>query len=356
MTRTRGRRVGIGVGALAALVLVLGIAVPSAAGRPAGERSASATKPKFTVGYVSPCECNVTIHALSQGLAAEVKRQGGKLTLLDARFNYAQINSYITSLINQKVNYLVVYGLYDVIRARLDEAKAAGIPIFAHDSVLAPSSTEDFKPITFQVIADRAAHAQAAVNFIARRNANANILGFGLCSNPPTINYLFQSFRAAVSLRPAMKIVDTVCNKTDDVAGALPVGQDALQRNPQTNAIFAYNDPTAIGASRAATALGIRDKLIITGGNAGPDGVEAIKNGTIDATWDTKAVETGQVLGKAIELYRQKKLRPGWTSIHFQLFTKANIGKFVPWETRLKQIAAGKYLGPPLPLKKGAKA
>jgi ribose transport system substrate-binding protein len=61
------------------------------------------------------------------------------------------------------------------------------------------------------------------------------------------------------------------------------ITENILTSDPDLNAIFAANDPPALGALQALTAAG-REDIFIVGFDAIPDAVEAVKNGDMLAT------------------------------------------------------------------------
>ena len=63
----------------------------------------------------------------------------------------------------------------------------------------------------------------------------------------------------------------------------LSITENILTSDPDLNAIFAANDPPALGALQALKSAG-RSDVIIVGFDAIPDAVEAVKNGELKAT------------------------------------------------------------------------
>jgi ribose transport system substrate-binding protein len=68
-----------------------------------------------------------------------------------------------------------------------------------------------------------------------------------------------------------------------DRATALTVMENILQANPDINTVFAYNDEMAMGAIAALEAEG-RTDVIVTGIDALPDAVEAVRQGQLAMT------------------------------------------------------------------------
>jgi len=78
-----------------------------------------------------------------------------------------------------------------------------------------------------------------------------------------------------------------------DIVAELPGGgkkdigykaaEDALQAHPDLNAIFAINDPSALGARAALEKAGKADRVKLIGFDGQPEGKQAIKEGKIYA-------------------------------------------------------------------------
>lgn len=344
---------------LLALALVAGVLFLLAACGGDDDDGAAGTQPATTaeaaanpldgaeIGYVSPLEQNVTIKAIGDALKAHVGREGATVTSRNASFDFAKQNAQIREMVAKDVAAIFTWGLWETFRPAVIEADRAGIPTVTHDAHLTPSSEADFAPAVFQVIQGRDSQAKSAAKFFNEKlGGKGEIIGMTLCANAPTHVYLFERFKAALKAYPGLKLVTVVCNQTDDAAGARPVAQHALTRYRNVRGVYTYNDPSGIGTARAAESLGIRDRIVITGYNAGPDGVQAVKDGTIDATWDYKPVEIGDTLAKAIALQLAGNTSfEKFVIVEPILYTKDNIDEFVSWEDRIQQIKDGEYIG-----------
>jgi ribose transport system substrate-binding protein len=62
------------------------------------------------------------------------------------------------------------------------------------------------------------------------------------------------------------------------------ITENILTSDPDLNAIFAANDPPALGALQALIGAGRENDVFIVGFDAIPDAVEAVKNGQMLAT------------------------------------------------------------------------
>lgn len=339
---------------LAAIVAVGPLALLAAGcGGTSSAKGASGDKPLSgkTIGFSVPIQANVTLSALGDGLAAEIEREGGTVKILDARGNPDKQLTDLRQLISEGVDAIVVAPLaWESVQGALRQAQVKKIPVLVHDAVLDNPTKQNLTPATFQVNEPRAQEAkQAAQLLTAGSHGAAGTIAMSFCPNGPPFMKMMKEISAAVPADGG-KLLTTVCNPTDDANGAYTVAQRALTRFPNAGGVFAYNDSSAIGVAKAANRLGRRGRLVITGINAEPQGIAAVKSGEIDATFDYNPVEIGQTLGRATEMVLTGKGDQLPASVEAQTteYTKKNADKFVPWSQRVNEVKQGKYLGVPL--------
>lgn len=99
--------------------------------------------------------------------------------------------------------------------------------------------------------------------------------------------------------------------------GGKRVTDSLLRIYPQTNVIYAHNDPMAYGASDAAKDLGLRDQITIIGIDGSPDpGLHAVMDTIIDATFvyptgGREIFKTAMAILKNEKVPKKIVLRPG---------------------------------------------
>jgi len=92
-------------------------------------------------------------------------------------------------------------------------------------------------------------------------------------------------FRDEMALHEDFTIVAEL-NGNDTVQGGYQVTQDTLAANPNLAAIYATNDPEAIGASQALKAAGLNgvSDVVLVGFNGDAPALELIQGGEMSAT------------------------------------------------------------------------
>lgn len=124
--------------------------------------------------------------------------------------------------------------------------------------------------------------------------------------------------------------VEVVAKQTAnfDRAEALDVTTNLLQANPGVSAIFAENDEMALGAIEALGPRAGRDVQVF-GYDATPDGLEAVRNGSMHATVAQEPATLGR---RAVELAvasLEDKEVPPTETIPVSLVTQQNVEEYV---------------------------
>ena len=88
--------------------------------------------------------------------------------------------------------------------------------------------------------------------------------------------------RRSGARRPALTIVGTQDNPSDDVTGGEKAANGLVQRYSNMDAVIGYNDPSALGAVIAARGAG--RKVTVVGLNGDSAGLQAVKSGKLAAT------------------------------------------------------------------------
>jgi ribose transport system substrate-binding protein len=115
--------------------------------------------------------------------------------------------------------------------------------------------------------------------------------------------------------------------------GGFAIAQSLLTRFPKVDAIFAVNDPTAIGVSLAAKQLN-RSEFIITGVDGAPDIEAELKSGNslikASASQDPYTM-AGQSLELAAGILNGKKPEKNVVLLEPKLITSENVNDYKGW-------------------------
>ena len=123
----------------------------------------------------------------------------------------------------------------------------------------------------------------------------------------------------------------------DDASGGRQVGEQLLAKYQNLDAIWTENDEIAQGVGAAVKASG--RKIMVTGLNGDAEGIDALKQGTLDATWDSLGTDFGTSAADAAF-----KILSGETpksALPIRIFptpvqyTRDNMSQWVPPEQRV---------------------
>ncbi len=140
-------------------------------------------------------------------------------------------------------------------------------------------------------------------------------------------------FMDEVSKSPGIKILSKDQNAGGSRDGGLRVMTDLLTAFPKIDAVFAINDPTAIGCDLAAK-QGQRKDFFIVGVDGAPDVVPSLKDpdSLIQAS---AAQDPYKMAGKAVDIgydvMNGKKPAEDLTLIPVDLITKDNVNDYKGW-------------------------
>ena len=158
----------------------------------------------------------------------------------------------------------------------IEAANAAGIPVLAVDT--APAGGE----LVSLVQTDNIAASRLAGEFIVEQlGSQGKVLNLQGDLANQTGQARNDGFHEAVDAAAGIQVIDQSAHWRQEEG--LSITENILTSDPDLAAIFAANDPPALGALQALKSAG-RDDVLIVGFDAIPDAVEAVKNGEITAT------------------------------------------------------------------------
>ncbi|CAN5901705.1 D-ribose ABC transporter substrate-binding protein [soil metagenome] len=173
----------------------------------------------------------------------------------------------------------IIMGTIDAagIVAGVEAANAAGIPVLAVDT--APAGGE----LISLVQTDNVAASRLAGEFIAEQlGGEGKVLNLQGDMANQTAQARNQGLHEALDAYPDITVIDQSAHWQQDEG--FTITENILVSDADLDAIFAANDPPALGALQALVAAGMEGDVFIVGFDAIPDAVEAVKNGQMLAT------------------------------------------------------------------------
>lgn len=285
------------------------------------------------VGDASPIASNPNQQAITKGEQQAAKAYGWKVKTLDANLSADKQVSDIDVFISLKAAGIISWTLDPgAVGAAYKRALAKGIPVVDFGAQSPGVSTVyDERGIGCSM-------GRKAAAYIAKRVPKSKILVVGGPPVPSITNYTncFVKFAKALGLT----VADKQYNVKDTAATAQPIVQDMLTKNPDVSAIWAYNDPSALGAGAVVRSSGkqvwVEGKskgIIVVGANGSSDAAKGIKSKFISATWDPQSPELGRVAVEIVAMRVVKKMPyrkvPKLVVVPMTVWDASNIAKYV---------------------------
>ena len=278
------------IAALCALSACSSSAKPSSSGGSAGGGAK-----KLTIG-VSFDQLNAIRQAELDGIKKAAAARGDSIDFESADNDAQKQSSQIQDLIQtKKVDAVIVIAANaDQIKSSITRAKAAKVPFIAIDR--APTDTAD---LAFQITGDPVADGKLAAQQLIAAGKPMKVLELvGGLTDQNAIGRR-DGFNAALAGNSSIQIVDQV--PTDwDPGKALDGTSNALQKDPDINAVFAPSDflwpsvkSALTSAGRMVPATDPKHVFVVTI-DGDPNGCAAIKSQSIDADIATLIGAFGQ--------------------------------------------------------------
>ena len=192
-----------------------------------------------------------------------------KVTALSTKYDLNTQVGQIENFIANKVDLILINAVDPkAIAPALKKARAAGIVVIAVDV--------GAEGADYTVMSDNIGAGANACEYIAKKlNDKGNVV---IINGPPVtaVTDRVAGCKKALS-KTSIKILSDNQDAKGSRDGGMAVMQDLLTANPKINAVFAINDPTAIGAELAIKQAK-RDGIFITAVDGAPDAVVALKD------------------------------------------------------------------------------
>ena len=308
-------------GGIGLLALVLGCA-----GEPARE-AAPAPKPGGRVFAVTfQVMNNPFFPALNDGLKEVIEARGDELRTLDAQWDSTKQMNDISDMIQQQVAGIFINPVnWKSIRGSLQRARDKNIPCIIVD---APAEDADLALCT--VASDNVKAGQLAAEALAKVRRPARIVILHHPVNKACIDRV-AGFTQVVSEYADMEILETLEGK-GTIEGSRPVMRDLVGRYPELNAVFAINDPSALGAISALESAGKLPGVTIVTVDGSPQGIDAVQAGKLHSTSAQFPKEIGRIAAEKMYEHLEGKAVPKEVTVRVELIAKENAEALVKKE------------------------
>jgi len=262
----------------------------------AGESTTTTAGQKLVFAESNPVASNQHQMAFEHGKREMCKIVGAEFITADANITPAKQVSDIETFIQQKVNGITSWTLdQGAATAVYKRAQDAGIP------VVTENSPGDFVTATFVQEQNTSPLAQEdAAKWFASVYPGGKIFIVG--GEPvPYILYVTDNMEKAAKAA-GLEVLARQDNMTDQASGAQQIVQELLTKYPDVQAIWCFNDRSALGASAALRAAGKKvynaaapeeGAVFVTGMNGTQEALEAVTAGVMSATYAGQSEKVG---------------------------------------------------------------
>jgi ribose transport system substrate-binding protein len=259
----------------------------------AAEETSGSGKKVF---YISPVAAQPGQQQINQGLEQASKELGWSETVLDSALSAEKQVSNVETAINQGASAISSWTLDpNAVAGAYEQAQSKEIPIIGMNSkgtgvtasvwwevqLCEPGGPE---AVTAEKIAELKPHAKTIV------------IGLEVAESTKELSDCF----VQEAKKDGLEIINETNNEADNAAGSQKVFEPLLTKYPEVEAVFNYNDESAMGVSAALLAGGKEiasvenpEGVIVTGSNGDQDAIEAVEEGRLSWTWDPDNLASG---------------------------------------------------------------
>jgi ribose transport system substrate-binding protein len=267
--------------------------------------------------------------ALARGAEAEAKKTNPNVKVLAVGYDY-DLNkqfTHIDNFIAAGVDMILLNpGDPNALEPAIKKAQAAGILVVAVDTAA--------KGADLTVTTDNVQAGQIACQYIVDKLQGK---GDVIIQNGPQVSAVTDRVKGCKEVfakNPGIKVLSDDQDAKGSREGGLAVMQGHLTRFPKVDAVFAINDPQAIGTNLAAKQLN-RNNIVITAVDGAPDIEAALKDPNspmVQASSSQDPWAMAQLAVKlGVETLNGKKPEKTLTLMPSKLVTRDNVGQYQGW-------------------------
>lgn len=273
-----------------------GTTAPGTTASTAPATTATTSAEKLVFAESNPVASNQHQMAFEHGKREMCEIVGADFITADANITPAKQVSDIETFIQQKVNGITSWTLdQGASTAVYKKAQDAGIP------VVTENSPGDYVTATFVQEQNTSPLAQEdAAKWFASVYPGGKIFIVG--GEPvPYILYVTDNMEKAAAAA-GLEVLARQDNMTDQASGAQQIVQELLTKYPDVQAVWCFNDRSALGASAALRAAGktiyneaapVAGAVFVTGMNGTQEALEAVAAGVMSATYAGQSEKVG---------------------------------------------------------------
>lgn len=276
---------------------------------PATETEAASTSEGGAAGagskvyYISPVLAQPAQQDQKSAFEAGAKELGWSPTVLDSALSPEKEISNMEIAQNAGAKAIAAWTLDPgTISGSYEDAQNAGIPVIGDNSA-GPGITSSvwFETQLCEPDGPQAVDAEK----IAEIHPGAKVMMI-VFEQAQSLVEVAECF-AQEAKKAGLDVISETNNEADNAAGSQKMFEPLLTKTPDVEAVWCYNDESALGVSAALLAQGKQiastespEGVVVTGQNGDKGAIEAVEEGRLSWTWDPDNIATGYAMVKAM--------------------------------------------------------
>ncbi|MEU7829288.1 MULTISPECIES: substrate-binding domain-containing protein [unclassified Nonomuraea] len=307
---------------IAGAALALGLTACGSAGPSGSNSSASPGGANVKIGMTVSTLNNPYFVQLRDGAQAEAQRVGATLTVTDAQNDASQQVNQVQNFASQAMKAIILNPVdSDAAAPAAKAAQRANIPVIAADRGV--NGAEVTQTVASDNVTGGKLAAQELAELLGHKGQVVVLQGVAGTSAARDRG---QGFTEGIKAFPNIKVVAQQPADFDRTKG-LDVMTNLLQSNPGINGVFAENDEMALGAIKALGAKAGKEVKVV-GFDGTPDGLKAVKAGTMNASVAQQPALLGQqAVAAAVKAAKGEKIEKT-VAVPVKVATTENVDEF----------------------------
>ena len=229
------------------------------------------------VSIITPYLASVTTNQMALAMKEGMEAHGWRVTIVDTKGDFADLASRMEDLVSVRTDAIVLVSTDpELVKTQIEEAAAAGIPVFGCDSGF-------IEGMVVNATSDNYAMGVQLTNFIFEAiGYKGKIIALTHRPHPGVV----KRSQALDDLLPQYPEIKLITEQHVEVPGpiesARQIMENLLLANPQVgsiDAVWCAWDEPAIGVAQALQVAG-REEVIVAGVDGNSQAVEMIKAGS----------------------------------------------------------------------------
>jgi ribose transport system substrate-binding protein len=273
--------------------------------------AAGAAQAKDKLALVISTLDNPFFVTLKDGATAKANALGYDLVVLDSQNDPAKELAATEDVLNQHIKVLLINPTdSDAVKSAVRAANRAKVPVVTLDRAANGAQ------VASHVASDNVAGGKMAAETVAKAlGGKGKVIELEGVPGTSAARDRGKGFDDAIA---GLGVTLVAKQPADfDRTKALNVTENLLQAHPDVDAIFAQNDEMALGAVKAVA--GQSRKILVVGFDGTPDGMMAVRSGSLYATVAQQAAAIGSIGIEMADKIAKGQSVPAYTPVPLQV-------------------------------------